>query len=104
MQVQSTPDPFRAQGLLAEVADEENSLLLLEETLQDALAETAFYISLLPEERLICLLAYRYLDGCRWEEISGRMSFSISRVYRLHQQAVSLLPPPPELPEAREDV
>ena len=99
VRVRTSPDPARTQGLLAEVVDGERELLLLEETLEQAVADTALFIAGLPDDRLIRLLELRYLEGCGWEEISGRLGYSPSRTFALHRQALSLLPPPPEDPE-----
>ena len=96
VRVRTSPDPARTQGLLAEVVDGERELLLLEETLEQAVADTALFIAGLPDDRLIRLLELRYLDRLPWEEIVGRMDCSASRVYRLHQEALDLLVPPPD--------
>ena len=96
VRVRSSPDPTRMQELLAEVADGEREILRLEEERQQALADTALLISRLSEERLIRLLTLRYLDGLGWEETAGCMGYSLPWIFRLHQQALRLLPPPPE--------
>ena len=97
--VRSSPDPSRMQELLAEVVDGEREILLLEEKRRELLADTALYISLLPDEKLIRLMEMRYLDSMSWEEITLCLGYSPSSVFRIHQQALSLLPPPPEAPE-----
>ena len=45
---------------------------------------------------MIRVLELRYIDGLSWEETTLRLGYSHSNVFRLHQQALSLLPPPPE--------
>lgn len=97
--VRSSPDPARLQSLMAEIVDGENEILRLQEDLKQALADTAAYISLLPEERLIRLLEARYLEGFGWEESARRLGYSLTSVFRYHRQALLLLPPPPEDPE-----
>ena len=97
--VRSSPDPARLQSLMAEIVDGEREILRLQEDLRQALADTAVYISLLPEERLIRVLEARYLDGFGWEESASRLGYSLTSVFRYHRQALLLLPPPPEDPE-----
>ena len=97
--VRSSPDPTRLQSLMAEIVDGENEILRLQEDLKQALADTAVYISLLPEEHLIRVLEARYLDGFGWEESASRLGYSLTSVFRYHRQALLLLPPPPEVPE-----
>lgn len=99
VRVKSTPDPTRLQALLAEIADGENELLRMEETLLKALADTGAYISLLPEEKLIRVMEARYLEGLCWEEAAAVLAYSITSMHRYHRQALALLPPPPEDPE-----
>ena len=100
--VRSSPDPSRMETFLADAADGEQEIRLLEEDLRRVEAETAVYISALPDVRLILLLEMRYLDGLSWAEVIRRMGYSHASVFRFHQQALDLLPPPPEDPE--EDV
>ena len=98
VRVRTSPDPTRTQEFLAEVADTEQEILRLEEEQNQAKADTALFISRLPDERLIRLLDLRYLEGLRWEETAAYLGYSISRTYYLHQLALSLLPPPPAVP------
>ena len=56
VRVKSTPDPTRMQALLAEAADEEKQLPLLEAELEQALAAAAIMVSTLPDERLVHLI------------------------------------------------
>ena len=100
VRVRSSPDPFRMQALLAEAADEERKIRILEAERRQALTDTALYISCLADVRLIRLLELRYLDGCRWEEAAGVLGYCRSRIFFLHRQALALLPPPPEPPES----
>ena len=94
--VQSTPDRTRMQAFLAEAADEEREIALLEEKRKQALADTARLIARLPEEKMIRILEMRYLDRLPWEEITERMGGGVSTVYRLHQLALDILTPAPE--------
>ena len=96
VRVNVSPDPGRMQSLLAEAADGEREIRLLADRFREAAAGTALYISSLPDEKLITLLETRYLDGRTWEETARRLGYSRSSVFRFHQQALSLLPPPPE--------
>ena len=96
IRVQTTPDPTRVQGFLAEAADEEREIARLEEKLQEALCDSARLIARLPDEKMARILEMRYLDRLPWEEITDRMDCCASHVYRLHQLALDLLTPPPD--------
>ena len=95
VRVCSSPDPARMQALLAEAADEEQDVRLLEEDLGRVLTEVMLAVSALPEPRLSRVLELRYLDALPWEEISLQMNLCQSVVFRLHRRALSLLPLPP---------
>ena len=88
VRVKSSPDPTRMQALLAEAADEEKQLPLLEEELDRALTAAALLISGLPDERLVWVLEKRYLDGCDWAETAAVLGYSASQVFKLHRAAV----------------
>ena len=94
--VQSSPDPARMQSFLAEAADEEQEILLLEEARKQALADAALLISRLPDARMARILEMRYLDRLCWEDIAEEADCSTGHVYRLHRLALDLLTPPPE--------
>ena len=96
VRVLSTPDPTRFQALLAEAADEEQEILRLEEERLQALTDAALAVTRLPDSRLSRLLELRYLEGLSWHETALRMNYGESTVFRLHQQALALLPLPPE--------
>ena len=93
--VRSSPDVTRTQELLADAADEDAEVLRLAEELGQVLAETAVYISSLPDERLIRVMRLRYLEGLEWPDIAVRMGYCASRTFELHCRALRLLPPPP---------
>ena len=95
VRVKSTPDPAYVQAILAEIADEEQAILRLQEDLTRALADVALYISRLPAA-CVTLLEVRYLDGLTWPQVMDRLGYSRTSVYRIHRQALDLLPPPPE--------
>ena len=97
--VRSSPDPARMQDLIARIADGEQELRRLEEDLRQALADTALYISSLPDERMIRVLERRYLEGLSWEQTSRVMGYCRAGVFRYQQEALLLLPPPPADPE-----
>ena len=97
--VRSSPDPARMQDLIARIADGEQELRRLEEDLRQALADTALYISSLPDERMIRVLELRYLEGLSWEQTSQVMGYCRAGVFRYQQEALLLLPPPPADPE-----
>ena len=99
VRVKSTPDPTRMQALLAEAADEEKQLPLLEAELEQALAAAAIMVSTLPDERLVHLMELRYLEGRSWEEVAAALGYSPSQTFKLHRAAMSLLP----LPESEEE-
>ena len=96
IRVQTTPDPARIQGFLAEAADEELEIRRLEEAREQALADSALLISRLPDEKMARILELRYLDSLPWEEITDRTGFGASTVYRLHRLALDILDPPPD--------
>ena len=102
--MQTTPDPTRVQGFLAEAADEEREISRLEEERRRAFADSALLISRLPDEKMARILELRYLDRLGWEEITEEMGCCASRVYRLHQLALEILTPPPEAPEETENL
>ena len=97
--VKSTPDPTRMQALLAEAADEEKQLPLLEAELDRALTAAAITVSTLPDTRLVRLMELRYLEGRSWEEVAAEMGYSQSQMFKLHRAAMSLL----SLPESEEE-
>ena len=101
VRVKSTPDPTRMQALLAEAADEEKQLPLLEAELEQALAAAAIMVSTLPDERLVHLMELRYLEGRSWEEVAAALGYSPSQTFKLHRAAMSLLPLPESEKEAK---
>ena len=100
VRVKSSPDPTRMQALLAEAADEEKQIPLLEAELEQALSAAAIVISTLPDIRMIELMELRYLEGRSWEETADLIGYSPSQTFKLHRTAMSLLP----LPESEEEV
>ena len=88
VRVKSTPDPTRMQALLAEAADEEKQLPLLEAELEQALAAAAIMVSTLPDERLVHLMELRYLEGRSWEEVAAALGYSPSQTFKLHRAAM----------------
>ena len=100
VRVKSSPDPTRMQALLAEAADEEKQLPLLEAELEQALTAAAITVSTLPDERLVRLMELRYLECRSWEDVAAEMGYSQSQMFKLHRHALSLLPSE----SAREDV
>lgn len=97
VRVKTSPDPAFVQEILAEIADEEQAIFRLEEENTRALTGIALYVSFLPAVYAE-LLEARYLDGLSWAETMDRLGYSRSSVFRIHRQALSLLPPPPEDP------
>ena len=81
IRVQTTPDPARIQGFLAEAADEERE------------------IARLPNEEMARILERRYLDEWTWEEIIEEMDISRTQVYERHRIALDILTPAPEAEE-----
>ena len=94
--VQTTPDPTRVQGFLAEAADEEREIARLEEKLQEALCDSARLIARLPSEEMARILERRYLDRWSWEEIIEEMDISRTQVFERHRTALDILTPAPE--------
>ncbi|MBQ6289245.1 MAG: hypothetical protein IJK71_08370 [Clostridia bacterium] len=94
VRVKSSPDPTRMQALLAEAADEEKQIPLLEAELEQALSAAAIVISTLPDIRLIELMELRYLEGRSWEETASIIGYSPSQTFKLHHAALALLPQP----------
>ena len=96
IRVQTTPDPTRVQGFLAEAADEEREIARLEEKLQEALCDSARLIARLPSEEMARILERRYLDRWSWEEIIEEMDISRTQVFERHRTALDILTPAPE--------
>ena len=99
IRVQTTPDPARIQGFLAEAADEEREIARLEGKLQEALCDSARLIARLPNEEMARVLERRYLDEWTWEEIIEEMDISRTQVYERHRIALDILTPAPEAEE-----
>lgn len=99
IRVQTTPDPARIQGFLAEAADEEREIARLEEKLQEAMCDSARLIARLPNEEMARILERRYLDEWTWEEIIEEMDISRTQVYERHRIALDILTPAPEAEE-----
>ena len=96
IRVQTTPDPTRVQGFLAEAADEEREIARLEEKLQEALCDSARLIARLPSEEMARILERRYLDRWSWEEIIEESDLSRTQVFERHRTALDILTPAPE--------
>ena len=96
IRVQTTPDPARIQGFLAEAADEEREITRLEGKLQEAMCDSARLIARLPNEEMARILERRYLDEWTWEEIIEEMDISRTQVYERHRIALDILTPAPE--------
>ena len=99
IRVQTTPDPARIQGFLAEAADEEREIARLEGKLQEAMCDSARLIARLPNEEMDRILERRYLDEWTWEEIIEEMDISRTQVYERHRTALDILTPAPEAEE-----
>ena len=99
IRVQTTPDPARIQGFLAEAADEEREIARLEGKLQEALCDSARLIARLPNEEMARILERRYLDEWTWEEIIEEMDISRTQVYERHRIALDIRTPAPEAEE-----
>ena len=99
IRVQTTPDPARIQGFLAEAADEEREIARLEGKLQEAMCDSARLIARLPNEEMARILERRYLDRWSWEEIIEAMDISRTQVYERHRIALDILTPAPEAEE-----
>ena len=100
VRVRTSPDPGRLQALLDDAADEEREILRLEQELDEAVQDTALFISALPDRRMALLLELRYLDGRGWPEIAELLHYSESWTFKLHLRALSLLPGGPPAPDA----
>jgi hypothetical protein len=100
IRVQTTPDPTRMQGFLADAADEEREIARLEEKLQEALCDSARLIARLLDEKMARILEMRYLDKQMWEDICETMEAEMdtgrTRVFELHRIALDILTPAPE--------
>ena len=97
--VRSSPDPTRMQALLAEADAQEREMHLLEDALVEAMVDTTLYISGLPDHLLFQVLECRYVSGWGWNETACRLGYNRGWIHKLHLRALSLLPPPPEVPE-----
>lgn len=49
--------------------------------------EAAIYS--IPDDRLIILMRYRYIQGLTWEEIAKNMNIELRRAYSLHNSALA---------------
>lgn len=100
IRVQTTHDPTKMQGFLADAADEEKEIARLEEKLQEALCDSARLIARLPDEKMARILEMRYLDRQMWEDICETMEAEMdtgrTRVFELHRIALDILTPAPE--------
>ncbi len=45
-------------------------------------------IDALPNGNHALLLRYRYIDGCNWEEIAEKMSYSCRTIHYMHKKAL----------------
>ena len=97
--VQTTPDPTRMQGFLADAADEEKEIDRLEEKLRKAMCDSARLIARLPDEKMARILERRYLDRWTWEEIIEEAELERTQVFRRHRTALDILTPAPEVEE-----
>ena len=96
--VQVSPRPDRLESLLSEAVDEERRADVLREEHGDLLVTLGLALSRLPDPRMARLLELRYLAGWPWEDVAGEMCLSLSRIFKLHRQAMSLLPDFPDAP------
>ena len=94
--VQASPNPAATQAFLDEAADEETEVRRLQELRRRLQAEITFTISRLEDPAMARLLECRYLEGFSWMEIADELRCSDSAVFRIHRDALELLPVPPE--------
>ena len=94
--VRTSPDPGRFQRFLDEAADEETAVAELERKKDRMLTEIGLSIARLPEKKQVRLMELRYMQGCPWADIARRLHLCESQTFRLHLQALSLLPDFPE--------
>lgn len=98
VRVRSSPDPARIQALLADAADEEQTIRLLQESLNRALTDTVIAISRMPDEKLTRLLELRYIDEYSWTDIAEELGYTKRSTFKLHQRALSRI----EIPDIAE--
>ena len=69
-----------------ELDEKIDRMIELRREIQDTVARVS-------EDRMRVLLELRYLNGCTWEEIAERMSYSTRNIYNLHAAALKAAAP-----------
>lgn len=54
-------------------------------------AELYDKIEAMEDEQEKRLLKYRYIRGCRWEDIADKMGYSVRQVFNIHSKAIYIL-------------
>lgn len=79
----------RIENDTAKIVDLENTLRADKKRLVEAIAEIKQLISLVDEPLLNRILAKRYLQYEKWEEIAVDLRYSWKQIHRLHGKALS---------------
>ena len=83
-----SPNLQRMETLVCKVADLEQEVLAEVVALEATRIDTALMICNLPNEQHQQLLTERYLRGRGWKEIADAMGYSLSHMFRLHEDAL----------------
>lgn len=84
----STPDPTRAQALLAEAVDEEREALRLEEERELAYLAAAEHIARAESPEAQKVLELRYLERWTWDAIGAETRYSKAQLFRLRRRGL----------------
>lgn len=83
-----SPNLQRVESLVCKVADLEHEVLAELVTLEATRIDTALMICNLPNEQHQQLLTERYLRSRGWKDIADTMGYSLSHMFRLHEDAL----------------
>lgn len=81
----------RIENDTAKIVDLENTLRADKKRLVEAIAEIKQLISLVDEPLLNRILAKRYLQYEKWEEIAVDLRYSWKQIHRLHSKALGVV-------------
>lgn len=84
----STPDPARAQTLLAEAVDEEREVLRLEEEREQSYLAAAEHIARVKSPEGQRVLELRYLERWTWDAIGAETRYSRAQLFRLRRRGL----------------
>lgn len=86
--VKSSALPDQTAMIVAKIVDMESEIDQDIDVLIDAKRQVESAIAALPDPRLRSVLARRYLNGEKWEQIAASLNFDCRWVTRLHNKAL----------------